>query len=192
MTEEPRVRRLDPDEKFIGCDACLRDFWAWAFSDVLANITRAALAEFIVGYALNATNGVRKEWDTFDHEYRNKKIEVKAAGLTQRFEMGKKRSSPSFKIKKSLPIGWRQPSARPGEVPIRSADCYVFCVHTETDSCTANPLDMSSWRFLVIPTEKINEIFGDQKTVVLSVLEKHCAKTNYNGLKAAVNACITK
>lgn len=190
MAEEPQVRRLAPDEKFVGCDACLLDFWAWAFSDVLANITRAALAEFIVGYALNATNGVRKEWDTFDHEYRNKKIEVKAAGLTQRFEAGKKRSSPVFDIKKSLPIGWRRPSAKPGEVPIRSADCYVFCIHTETDSETANPLDVGKWEFLIMSTKKINEIFGDQKTVALSVLQKHCTNASYDGLQAAVNACI--
>jgi hypothetical protein len=46
-------------------------------------------------------------------------------------------------------------------------------------------------------TEKINEIFGDQKSVALSVLEKqrtkrHCTKTDFNGLRATVDTCLAE
>jgi hypothetical protein len=38
------------------------NFWSWAFSDLLNNVTRGCLAEFIVARALEATNDVRNPW----------------------------------------------------------------------------------------------------------------------------------
>jgi hypothetical protein len=92
-------------------------------------------------------------------------------------------------------VKWGEPYAEPGAQAVRSADCYVFCVHAETDSKTANPLDMSKWKFFVMATETINEIFGYQKSVALSVLKKHyemkhCIKTDFEGLRKAIDAVL--
>jgi len=190
-------RKLAPSERLIGCDASVSDFWAWAYSDLLLNIDRAVFAEFAVGYALGVTRGTRRTWDCVDHEYKGKKIEVKATGLAQRFRVGKKRSPPSFDIAKHVCIKWGEPAAEPGAPTVRSADCYVFCIHTDTDAASANPLNVNNWEFLVMSKQQINEIFGDQKSVALSVLEKHstkghCTKTDYNGLKTAVDTCLAE
>jgi hypothetical protein len=199
MTEEldiaPGValpRKLAPGERLIGCDVSVSDFWAWAYSDLILNIDRAVFAEFIVGCALEVTKGTRRTWDCADHEYRGKKIEVKATGYAQRWRQGKKRSPLSFDIAKKVCIPWGEPDAPPDAPAVRSADCYVFCVHTETDSKTANPVDLSKWDFIIMSTVDINRIFGGQKTVSLSVLEKHCSPVKFEKLRRTVDECIGK
>jgi hypothetical protein len=57
------------------------------------------------------------------------------------------------------------------------------------DRSKANVLDLSKWDFFVISKRDINQIFGDQKSVTLSVLEKNCARTGFNGLWAIVDTC---
>ena len=188
------ARKLDPKEKLIGYDASVGDFWAWAYSDLVLNIDRAVFAEFIVGCALGITGGeqTRHVWDCVDHRYEGKKIEVKATGFAQRWRKGKKRSPPSFDIAKRVCVKWGEPAAAPGAPTVRSADCYVFCIHTDKEAATANALDLKNWKFLVISKEKLNRIFGDQKSVTCSVLEQHCVNTRFDGLRNAVDACIGK
>ncbi len=41
----PPARILSGDEPIPGADARLRDFWAWAYSDLRANTVRPMLAE---------------------------------------------------------------------------------------------------------------------------------------------------
>lgn len=185
-------RKLDPNEKLVGCDALVGDFWAWAFSDLLLNIDRAVFAEFIVGYALGVTDGkrTRRTWDCVDHEYKGKKIEVKATGFAQRWRQGKKRSPLSFDIAKRVCIPWGEPDAERGAPKVRSAGCYIFCIHTEKDAATANPLDLHNWKFLVISTEELNRIFGDQQSVLCSILREHCTETDFDRLSKTVDTCI--
>jgi hypothetical protein len=187
----PLPRKLAPGERLIGCDASVSDFWAWAYSDLILNIDRAVFAEFIVGCALDVTEGTRRTWDCADHEYRGKKIEVKATGCAQRFRVGKKRSPPSFDIAKRVCIPWGEPAAEPDALADRYADCYVFCIHTDKEAATTNALDLNHWKFLVISKEKLNREFGDQKSVACSVIRKHCEETDFVGLKATVDACLT-
>jgi hypothetical protein len=148
-------------------------------------------AEFIVGRALGIAYGMRRDWDYVDHEYGKKTIEVKATGLAQRWRQGKKRSAPSFDIAKKIPVRWGEPDAEEGVQAVRSADCYVFCIHTDKEAATANALDLNHWKFLVISKEKLNREFGDQKSVACSVIRKHCEETDFVGLKATVDACLT-
>ena len=48
------------DESFVVPEGALgfsvKEFWSWAFSDLLHNVTRGCLVEFIVARALGATN----------------------------------------------------------------------------------------------------------------------------------------
>lgn len=55
------------------------------------------------------------------------------------------------------------------------------------DRAKANVLDLSKWDFFVISEQDINHIFGDQKSVTLSVLEKYCARTDFDGMRATVD-----
>lgn len=48
-------RRLTGDEPFRGVDATVRDFWAYAMSDLLMNNVRGYLAEFLVAKAVGAS-----------------------------------------------------------------------------------------------------------------------------------------
>jgi hypothetical protein len=180
-------RKLTSNERLIGSDASVGEFWAWAYSDMLSNQNRAVFAEFIVGHALGVTGGIRREWDYVDHQYNDKTIEVRATGFAQRWS-DKTTRSPRFKIRKSK--GWRAASNEYGLETVRSADCYVFCVYTETERSRANVLDLSKWEFLIISTEKLNRIFENQHSVALSVIRKHCESTDFNGLKATVDAAL--
>jgi hypothetical protein len=37
---------LEPEDRFVGLDASVVDFWRWAFSDLRDNTVRGVLAEF--------------------------------------------------------------------------------------------------------------------------------------------------
>lgn len=54
-----KASRLGGDEPFAGLDASVRDFWAWGFSDLRANVVRGVLAEYLVARAVGATEPVR-------------------------------------------------------------------------------------------------------------------------------------
>src|SRR5262252_1100889 len=64
-----RVSRRGPadgNEPFSGTDLRLGDFWRWAFSDLVSNVTRSTLAEFLVATAVGDSRPVREEWADFD------------------------------------------------------------------------------------------------------------------------------
>ena len=77
--------RLDPDTPIPGTvgEQTVGDFWAWAYSSILTNITRGLFAEFLVGTALGAVEGTRTEWDSFDLLCGDAKIEVKSSAYLQ-------------------------------------------------------------------------------------------------------------
>ena len=68
--------RLNPNREIPLTGRTVQDFWAWGFSDVLTNISRAVFAEWIVGSALDAVNGIRPVWEYYDLDYAGAKIEV--------------------------------------------------------------------------------------------------------------------
>jgi hypothetical protein len=77
------ARFLGSEEPIGDTGRVVGDFWAWAFSDLVANTTRSAFAEFLVGHALGVLDRPRVSWDAVDLRYGEHKIEVKAAGLVQ-------------------------------------------------------------------------------------------------------------
>jgi hypothetical protein len=46
----------------------LIEFWQWSISDLVSNVSRGVLAEFIVAKALeiNTVSNVRDEWAAYD------------------------------------------------------------------------------------------------------------------------------
>jgi hypothetical protein len=68
---------------FEAVDATVREFWAFAMSDLRMNNVRGYLAEFLVAKAVGAT-GSRVEWDAYDVLTPDGiRVEVKSAGHLQ-------------------------------------------------------------------------------------------------------------
>ena len=182
------VKKLTCDDAIIGnTETCVGDFWSWAYSDILSNRNRSIFAEFIVGSALGVVDTVRIEWDSVDLHYNQKRIEVKSAAYVQSWEQAKL-STISYDIGKKTP--WYAESNTWGDESTRSADCYVFCLYTETDIKRANVLNLDDWVFYVLSTKTINREFKDQKSVVLSRIMHVCDLVEFDGLKDAVDICL--
>lgn len=180
--------KLSPFNKLKGLgQLTLADFWSWAYSDLLSNRNRAVLAEFIVGATLAVLDSPRLEWDAVDLIYQGKTIEVKSAAFLQSWQQDRP-SRIVFDI--SQKISWFASSNTWSKVPVRAADCFVFCLYPETDVTKADILDIVSWQFFVLSKEFIDKKFNDQKSVSLNVLRKISKPISVKHLKEAIDACL--
>lgn len=163
----------------------VQEFWRWAYSDLISNAERGALAEYIVACALGINGSVRTAWDRYDLlTEEGISIEVKTSGYLQTWEQGTL-SKPVFGIQPTF--GWNSETNEYDSERRRQADIYVFCLHKHIDQATLNPLLLEQWEFYVLPTSVINEKFGTQKTVTLPALIKAGAKAcTYYELKEIV------
>ena len=153
--------KLSPFDKIKGLEQLtLGDFWSWAYSDLWSNRNRAVLAEFIVGVTLGVIDSPRLEWDAVDLIYQGKTIEVKSAAFLQSWQQDRP-SRIVFDI--SRKISWYAATNTWSPVPVRAADCFVFCLYPETDIQKADILDVISWQFFVFSREFIDTKFYNQK-----------------------------
>ena len=172
--KEPFIFDGEP-EKFL-----LLDFWIWSGSDVLDNILRGQIAEYIVIKATKSeVPAIYSRWQSQDiMTSRGITIEVKSAAYFQSHHQDVP-SKISFNIKKTRP--WDNETNQREKTPRRSAQVYVFCLLTNKDRNTINPLDLSQWKFYILPTTVIDSSLGNQKSVGLSRLEELGAKiVNYD------------
>lgn len=181
------LARLNPSQPIAGLNgATVGDFWAWAYSDVLSNLNRSMFAEFLVGSALGETARPRVEWDCVDFRYRDWAVEVKASGYLNWLD---KRPSPiRFDIQKKVP--WDARTNTYGKAPVRSADCYVFCLHKEKDRERCNVLDVTAWEFYVVATEELNRRFGEQKSLSLGRLRSIASAVGYPELRRCIDGVL--
>lgn len=180
-------RLLEPSTAIRGVEgATVLDFWQWMGSDLLSNAMRGVLAEFLVAKALGAANAPRLEWDAADVTYKGRPVEVKSAAYLQSWPQ-KRPSTIQFDV--ACKRSWHALTNTYDAEASRSADVYVFCLFEEQDRERANVLDVGQWRFWVAPTDELDRVLGDQKTVRLSRVEELLAETDYAGLRAAVVTC---
>lgn len=183
------VRRLSSAEPLIGLDnVSVGDFWAWAYSDLVCNVNRSTLAEFIIGSVLGVTDGHRLEWDSVDLRYKGKGIEVKSTAYVQswpqtrlsdiRFDISIRKEIWDITINKNVPV------------TARTSDCYVFCLFLGNSVEEMNVLDASRIEFYVLPTPVINEKFGNQGSLGIKRLQEVCQPVNHEGLKEAIECAI--
>ena len=87
LSIEPKTGQEEIHADGEGLGSNLLSFWRWSTSDLVSNVTRGRLAEFIVAKALGiSTDGVGNEWDAYDLETKDGvKIEVKSAAYLQLF-----------------------------------------------------------------------------------------------------------
>lgn len=133
----------------------LNSFWSWAYSNVMDNAERGALAEYLVACALGVADNVRVNWDKHDLlSPEGIAVEVKSSGYLQSWDQDEL-STLSFGIQ--LTFGWDSATNTYSQELVRQSDIYVFCVHKHTDQDTINPLDIVQWDFYLLPTRILNE-----------------------------------
>lgn len=193
------------DEKLINDGKYLRysmkDFWSWAYSDIIHNMSRGTFAEYIVKSALEENgftfnNGAKRGMAPYDLDgpiipslNRTSRIEVKSAAFVQLWDI-KHPERASFSI---------APAKLPDETGDfksdaprqRNNDIYVFALYTAKDR-RRNILDLSWWVFYVLPTFKIesDHSLRSQKTISLKKVETLCPKLSFDMLaESIIDAC---
>lgn len=144
------------------------DFWEWFASYSLDGSIRGGMAEFVIMKALGI-ECERNIWDSYDLEYKGKRIEIKSASLfTCKNRHGfhyehieNRRITYSIEPKHKHVIGGDWTSRK------RNSDIYIFSLISGVDVS-----DLAKWDFYIIPTESINKTFGNQKTLSLSAIRQ--------------------
>jgi hypothetical protein len=166
----------------------LDNYWRWAHSDLLVNIERGVLAEFIVACALGLSStqtGVRLAWEPYDLVTpEGLKIEVKSAAYVQSWAQ-KDFSHVTFTVTPRLlwseTEGWTLTATR-------SADVYVLALLEHKTQETIDPLDLDQWSFFVVPTQVLNQRQRSQHSITLPSLAKlGLERVTFTGLAKAIN-----
>jgi hypothetical protein len=163
----------------------LIDFWKWSVSDLLSNVTRGRLAEFIVATALQIPlTTVRDEWSAWDLTTPEKiKVEVKSASYIQSWRQDNL-SKISFLVPKTR--AWDSESNKQDKNTKRQADVYVFALLAHLDQSTIDPLNMAQWQFYVLPVEVLNQRKRSQHSITLPSLMTLCEAVPYDSIRSAI------
>jgi hypothetical protein len=165
--------------------ATLLSFWQWSASDLLDNTMRGKVAEYIVGLALSAAEGVRDPWAPFDLTTPSGlKVEVKSASRWQSWHQ-KEPSRLSFGVQPTHE--WSRETGEFAPEQRRQADVYVFAVLDSDAKAELDPMDLGQWSFLVLAARTLDERVAGQKQVGLDRLREFGAlECEFEGLAAAV------
>ena len=120
-------------------------------SNLRTNTVRSLLGEYLVAKAVNAPSSQRIEWDSFDVEIPEGRIEVKTSAYLQAWEQQK----PSTVVFSGLRAKSWTPVAGYSESADYNADAYVFAVITATTHDLYQALDTSQWRFWILPRQVV-------------------------------------
>ena len=161
----------------------LKSFWQWSASDLLSNVTRGVMAEFLVAKAVGlADESIRKEWDPFDLVTpEGIKVEVKSSAYLQSWTQ-RELSKVRFPVPKTL--AWDYATNKWGTEKARQADVYVFALLAHEDKPTVNPMDLDQWEFYVIPTTTLNVL--DRNSLQIQDLCDHAEPLQFGQIREAV------
>ena len=125
---------------------------------------------FIVAADFGVADDIRAEWDAYDLTTKcGTKVEVKSAAYLQSwFQKGP--SSIGFSVSKSQ--FWDPATNAFSHEKRRQSDVYVFCLLQHRDITTVDPLDMSQWEFLVVPTTTLDRECGELHRLSLKRLRE--------------------
>ena len=168
----------------------VEDFRRWALGNLVDNRNRGLFAEWLVGMALGVIDEAaqRQEWDAYDLLYRDKRIEVKAAGRSQSWNPD--RSAPvRFGIEpKKTSWSAANDTVTHHDQPRRFADIYVFCLHVEVPAKDANVADPSCWQFWAVPTEVLDRVLGSQKSLGIGRLNELATPVSWHEIRTTVDS----
>ncbi len=187
MEQQSMIQQLTSSEEFtlhgLRAGMTVADFWSWAYSDLLDNAQRGAMAEFLVYSSLNGNalprTQARTNWLPYDATSPSgRRIEVKSAAYIQAWTPENTFSQVRFDISKKL--AWNGVSY--ASKPERNCDLYVFCVFAALTR-DISVLNLDYWDFYVLPTSVLDEKMPEQKSIALSSLLKlEPVKTDFEGL----------
>jgi hypothetical protein len=182
--------RLTGTEPFLGTGdeppLTVCDFWQWSVSDLVSNLTRGRLAEFIVAHALqiDVRKGVRNEWDRFDLQTASGvKVEVKSAAYLQ-----------SWYQRQVSNVGWQLGPTRGWDAATNvfspdaewHADVYLLALFAQQEKVKVNPLDVARWQFFAVPVDKLRHRRKARFMSLQAVLELEVAEVGFDGIAQAV------
>ena len=148
--------------------ARLIDFWRWAYSDLVHNVTRGVFAEYLVADALGLSLDVRDPWADCDLRTKSGvRIEVRSAAYAQAWAQ-RRDSSISFSVRTS-----RRWDADTGAYDVdhaRNTDVYVFALFNQRDRERIDPLNVAQWEFHVLSARTVDERRPDAKSLTLAAL----------------------
>lgn len=186
-------QQLTGNEEFtlydLGACMTVRDFWSWAFSDLLNNTQRGVMAEFLVYSALRSEHPdfptqIRKDWLPFDMiSPSGRRIEVRSAAYLQSWTTDFF-SQIQYDIAPKLAWDGKNYAAEAKW----NCDLFVFCLYTALTR-DRSILDLDLWEFYVLPTSVLNSKIPKQKTIALSSLLKlEPIKTDHSGLGTLIES----
>jgi len=173
-------------------DFDLLEFWQWSMSDLVANMSRGVLAEYIVAKALGVSvDCAREGWSAYDLQTdKGIRIEVKSSAFVQSWAQDEL-SAIQFAVPKRR--GWDYTTNILEASATRHADVYVFALLAHKDKSTIDPMDFSQWQFFVLPTIVLNERKRSQHSITLKSLETLAGPAvDYWGLHEAVRKAYDK
>lgn len=181
-SEVPRPPLLTGDEILPGTSASVRDFWAFAMSDLRTNNTRGYLAEFLVQLAVGRKQA-RVEWDPYDVVTDDGiRIEVKAAAYLQAWIQ----RAPSKITFSGLSSRTWDPLAGYAKDRTYNADVYAFCVQRALTHEDYNALDVGQWLFYVVPAWRV-AMTGQRSLRLSSVSSLAGGPTSFEDLNDAIH-----
>lgn len=140
------------------------DYWRWAAADLIGNINRGILAEYLVATAIGATHEPRDPWAPYDLiDPNGVTIEVKSAAYVQAWDQ-RKQAPLNFVVKATRTMTG-DPVA--DAIPGRRSKVWVFAVLHHKDQDTINPLDLTQWTFYVLPTWFLDRRVRSQHSIAL-------------------------
>ncbi len=163
----------------------LLSFWQWSASDVVSNVIRGVLAEYLIARAIGAADGIRDQWAAYDLlDPRGISIEVKSAAYIQSWHQDRP-SIISFNCPKTL--GWDPDTNQQSITRQRQAKVYVFALLAHQDQMTLDPLDVSQWEFYVVPTATLDGRERSQHSITLkSLRDLHGEPVVYADLRRTI------
>ena len=168
----------------------IKDFWSWAYSDLIVNTQRGVMAEFLVYSSLSnvpLNTQLRENWLPFDvTSPSGRRIEIKSAAYIQAWTPENIFAQIRFDIGKIL--AWDNETSTYASEPKRNCDLYVFCLFTAKTK-DISILNLDYWDFYVLPTSVLDKKVPEQSRIALSSLLKlDPVKTDYDGLGAVIES----
>ena len=132
-------------------------------------------------------------WTGYDLSYRAKRIEVKASSYVLPWNRKRVSQIRTFSIAPSNNLYWNGMAESNEKKLSRQSDIYVFCLHTNQDIESVDPLVLDYWEFYVVPTFVIDERCErignpDQKKISLNVVKRLSkGSVSWSGLRQRVD-----
>ena len=171
----------------------LQDYWRWSGSELMSNVARGVMAEYLVAKALELTDDPREEWGAFDAQLPGGgTVEVKSAAYIQSWKQ-KKYTSISFDIAKRK-SAWNPKTGVDEKLdpPRRISDVYVFCLLKHKCQETIDPLDVEQWEFFVVPRSELDCVkHKDNRKIGLNSLAKLTEPVTYKRLSDEVRRAMS-